>query len=67
MEGREFSELQHLGDNRSEVVEAKKKELMRMAEFGLFQVVDKETVVGKHFQTTKWVVVRKPDGAVRAR
>ena len=50
-----------------EIYVAKMKELERMQHFGLYEVVPKDAAQGKHFITTKWVLVRKAGNSVRAR
>ena len=53
--------------SEEEIRAAKAKELGRMVEFGLYEAVPRSSAQGKHFISTKWVVVRKGDGSVRAR
>ena len=53
--------------SEEEIRAAKAKELGRMVEFGLYEAVPRSSAQGKRFISTKWVVVRKGDGSVRAR
>ena len=59
LEPEEELELEDLDDSSKEVIDAKKKELTRMTEFGIFDLVAKEDTVGKHFLSTRWVVVSR--------
>ena len=53
MEPEDEYELEDLDDSSQEVIDAKKKEMTRMSEFGIFDLVAKEDTVGKHFLSTR--------------
>ena len=60
--------LDPLVDNAEteEAMKAKLKELERLAEFGVCQIVDMHTVLGKKRVTTRWDLDHRKDG-IRAR